>query len=73
MCLWHVQVGVVGFCMGGALSLLAAQHGGVDAAVAFYGTPPPELQDVRHPNAPGLTLLMPSPLVLVLMSGLQFF
>lgn len=25
--------------MGGALSLLAAEHAGVDVAVSFYGTP----------------------------------
>lgn len=33
------KVGVVGFCMGGALAFAAAQHAGVDAAVPFYGTP----------------------------------
>eukprot|EP00877_Chromochloris_zofingiensis_P002022 jgi/Chrzof1/11820/Cz06g11060.t1 len=35
------KVGVVGFCMGGALAFCAAQHSGVDAAVPFYGTPDP--------------------------------
>lgn len=35
------RVGVVGFCMGGALSLLANAQAGADAAVAFYGFPPP--------------------------------
>lgn len=34
------KVGVVGFCMGGALSCLAAANATVDAAVAFYGFPP---------------------------------
>lgn len=34
-------VGVVGFCMGGALSMLGAATAGVDAAVSFYGFPPP--------------------------------
>jgi carboxymethylenebutenolidase len=34
------KVGVVGFCMGGALSVLAACKAGADAAVAFYGFPP---------------------------------
>jgi carboxymethylenebutenolidase len=34
------KVGVVGFCMGGALSMLAAANSGVDAAVSFYGFPP---------------------------------
>lgn len=32
-----VQVGVIGFCMGGALTFLAAEHAGVDAAAPFYG------------------------------------
>ena len=32
-------VGVVGFCMGGALSLIAAKACGVDCACAFYGAP----------------------------------
>lgn len=35
------KVGIVGFCMGGALSLLGAATAQVDAAVAFYGFPPP--------------------------------
>ncbi|MEZ5962218.1 MAG: dienelactone hydrolase family protein [Planctomycetota bacterium] len=34
------KVGVVGFCMGGALAVLAAAQSGVDAAVSFYGFPP---------------------------------
>ncbi len=34
------KVGAVGFCMGGALTVLAAKHAGVDAACAFYGFPP---------------------------------
>lgn len=33
------KVGVVGFCMGGALTFAAAQHAGVTAAAPFYGTP----------------------------------
>ena len=33
------QVGAVGFCMGGALSVAAAQHAGVDCAAPFYGLP----------------------------------
>jgi carboxymethylenebutenolidase len=37
------KVGCIGFCMGGALALAAAQHAGVDVAVSFYGTPPKEL------------------------------
>lgn len=34
------RVGVIGFCMGGALTVLAAAKAGVDAAAAFYGFPP---------------------------------
>ena len=30
---------MVGFCMGGALTLIAAQHANVAAAAPFYGTP----------------------------------
>ena len=43
------QVGCIGFCMGGSLSLLAAEHAKVDAAVSFYGTPASkkELSHVR--------------------------
>jgi hypothetical protein len=33
------KVGVTGFCMGGALALIAAQHSGVAAAAPFYGVP----------------------------------
>jgi carboxymethylenebutenolidase len=46
------SVGVVGFCMGGALSLMiAAQQGSrIGAAVAYYGTPPPD----RAPDWSGL-------------------
>ncbi|GAB4820555.1 hypothetical protein N2152v2_007601 [Parachlorella kessleri] len=33
------KVGAIGFCMGGALALAAAQKAGVDAAVPFYGLP----------------------------------
>jgi carboxymethylenebutenolidase len=38
------RVGVTGFCMGGALAMLAAMHDpeDFDAAVIFYGYPPPE-------------------------------
>ena len=35
-------MGAIGFCMGGALTLLSAEFAGVDAASPFYGTPPPE-------------------------------
>ena len=40
------KAGVTGYCMGGALTLLAAMHGKeADAAVVFYGYPPPEAGD----------------------------
>jgi carboxymethylenebutenolidase len=32
-------VGAIGFCMGGALSLAAAQLAGVDCVAPFYGIP----------------------------------
>lgn len=34
------RVGVIGYCLGGALSISLAASGAVDAAVAFYGLPP---------------------------------
>ncbi|MBS2015176.1 MAG: dienelactone hydrolase family protein, partial [Deltaproteobacteria bacterium] len=40
------KVGVIGFCMGGALSLASACHvEGLSAAVPFYGLPPAEKVD----------------------------
>lgn len=41
------RVGVTGFCMGGALAMLAAMHDpeDFDSAVVFYGFPPPEAGD----------------------------
>ncbi len=40
------KVGVIGFCMGGALTMLAAMYvPDVDAAVDYYGFPPPEAGD----------------------------
>lgn len=41
-----LQVGAIGFCMGGALTLCAAQHAGIDAANPFYGLPGPEICQV---------------------------
>jgi carboxymethylenebutenolidase len=39
-------VGVMGFCMGGALTVAAAAHvPGLSAAVCFYGVPPASLAD----------------------------
>lgn len=41
------KVGVIGFCMGGALTFLAAMYDPeFSAAVSFYGFPPPEAGDV---------------------------
>lgn len=41
------RVGVTGFCMGGALAMLAAMRDAedFDSAVVFYGYPPPEAGD----------------------------
>jgi carboxymethylenebutenolidase len=40
------HVGVMGFCMGGALALLSVMHAGAfDAASLWYGFPPPEAGD----------------------------
>lgn len=48
------RVGVVGFCMGGALTLVAASQGGVDAYAAFYGFPPASAAEVDRIPCPGL-------------------
>jgi carboxymethylenebutenolidase len=51
--MYFVQVGVTGFCMGGALSLASAVRvPGIDAVVAFYGTPPPQLADPTESKVP---------------------
>ncbi|MBV8281279.1 MAG: dienelactone hydrolase family protein [Candidatus Eremiobacteraeota bacterium] len=40
------RVGVMGFCMGGALAMLSVMHGrDFDAASTWYGAPPPEAGD----------------------------
>jgi carboxymethylenebutenolidase len=47
------KVGAVGFCMGGALTVLAAVYvKELDAASSWYGFPPPEAADVRTISIP---------------------
>jgi carboxymethylenebutenolidase len=47
------KVGVVGFCMGGALAVLSAVFvPEVDAASSWYGFPPPEAADVTKIRIP---------------------
>lgn len=47
------KVGVVGFCMGGALTILAAVHvKDLDAAVSWYGVPPEQAADTRTIKIP---------------------
>jgi carboxymethylenebutenolidase len=47
------KVGVMGFCMGGALSMLCAMFvPEFDAAVAFYGFPPAEAGDITQVQIP---------------------
>lgn len=48
------KVGVVGFCMGGALTIIAATQPGVDAYAAFYGFPPAGAAPLEKVAAPGL-------------------
>ena len=48
------RVGVVGFCMGGALTIIAATQPGVDAYVSFYGFPPAGAAPLDKIIAPGL-------------------
>ncbi len=52
------KVGVMGFCMGGALTVAAAVHvPEADAAVCFYGIPPKEFADPAKIASP-----LPGPL-----------
>ncbi|MGF1536864.1 MAG: dienelactone hydrolase family protein [Elainellaceae cyanobacterium] len=47
------KVGVIGFCMGGALTVLSAVHvPELDAAVCWYGVPPEEAGDPRTISIP---------------------
>jgi carboxymethylenebutenolidase len=48
------RVGVVGFCMGGALAVLSATLPGVDAYVSFYGFPPGDTSRLDRITAPGV-------------------
>lgn len=49
------KVGVVGFCLGGALTFAAACHvEGLGAVVPFYGVPPAEKVDYAKVTAPVL-------------------
>lgn len=47
------RVGVVGFCMGGALTVIAAAHPGVDCYAAFYGFPGKGAVDLSTIKVPG--------------------
>lgn len=47
------KVCVVGFCMGGALTVIAATLPGVDAYAAFYGFPPQGAIDLDKVKIPG--------------------
>lgn len=50
------KVGVMGFCLGGALALASACHvPGLSAVVAFYGIPPAEKVDYTKATAPIMT------------------
>lgn len=47
------QVGTIGFCMGGALTIAAAVHvPALTAAVCFYGIPPQEFADPANIRIP---------------------
>jgi len=47
------KAGVLGYCMGGALALLAAMHlSDTDAAVVFYGMPPEQAGDPSQIETP---------------------
>lgn len=50
---YHTKVGVMGFCMGGALTIAAAAHvPTLNAAVCFYGVPPAAIADPKTIRVP---------------------
>jgi carboxymethylenebutenolidase len=48
------KVAIVGFCMGGALTVIGASVAKVDAYVSFYGFPPKGAANLENVDAPGL-------------------
>ena len=46
------KVAMVGFCMGGAVTMLAAQSEGLSAVAPFYGLPPEQFLDVSKIKVP---------------------
>lgn len=48
------KVGAIGFCMGGALALAAAQHSGIDCAQPCYGSPSADLAQPENIKVPVL-------------------
>ena len=50
------RVGIVGFCMGGALAVIGASVTAVDAYVSFYGFPPEGSCNLAKVVSPGLLL-----------------
>ncbi|KAI8910918.1 dienelactone hydrolase family-domain-containing protein [Gorgonomyces haynaldii] len=46
------KIGVVGFCMGGALTIAAGVHSPIDVGVCFYGIPPQQLADPKNIKVP---------------------
>lgn len=48
------RVGITGFCMGGALTIIGAAAAKVDGYVSFYGFPPPGGAKLENIEAPGI-------------------
>lgn len=48
----HDKVAVMGFCMGGALTIISAVKLSIDAGVCFYGIPPKDVADPVEISAP---------------------